>query len=207
MVLEEIDTYIEDDWDDNALTNRTNSREGYFLHPSDDLLSGDFEAGDALKGVYRPDWRQVEGSATVSGGLLRVPADTTAIISSPSEFNTGTFETTFSLGSAGSAGTLGLRFVATNNNNTLEVAINYAGPNYTLRKQDGGTFTELTSSAKAPDSGTAKVTRDSYGNFELFLDGVSEGVATDTFVPEEVRTTIRPFNVNAEVQIDTWVLK
>lgn len=69
MVLSEINNYIEDNWNDNALSNRTNSETGYFLHPSDSLIN-DFEAGDVLKGMYRPDWTATAGSPTVSSGSV-----------------------------------------------------------------------------------------------------------------------------------------
>ena len=196
MALPEITNYIEDDWDDNALTNRTDSTEGYFLHPSDGLLSGDFEAGDALKGVYRPEWNTNSGSPTATNGELQMfdGSSTPQAVLTPSRFTTGYWEVNFKYNSSPSNG-LGSRmtlFAQTQNAANDSLQDSYALQLYRgeirLNRFDGGTENIIIQAVGAWGGGTTayteKAQRDSYGNFEIFIDGQSEGTVTDTTYTE-----------------------
>lgn len=192
MVLEEIGTYIEDDWDDNALTNRTDNTEGYFLHPSDGLLSGDFEAGDALKGVYRPEWKIQTGSFTVADQYAESAGNLEDAISTPSSFSVGSWEADVQMVS--NTGDLELFSLAFMDQDSTDFDANVSTPDngYTIEARDngdlrlvvrsGGSNSSITvgsSWSVDTDFHTYRATRDSYGSFELFFDGTSKGTGTD----------------------------
>lgn len=192
MTLEEINNYIEDGWDDNSITGRSNPDEGYFLHPSDNLLSNDYEAGDALKGVYRPEWTTQSGSPSASNGVLSLSAgDTTQqSILTPSEFTAGTWETDYKFTNTPSSGGICMVIMAQSTSldgvgrpNNCYFGYNHFNGDYHLYLNNGGSATNIitTISLGVPESfATMKISRTTRGNFELFHNGTSQGTATDT---------------------------
>ena len=184
MSLPEITNYLEDDWGDNAITGRTSSKEGYFLHPSDGLIA-DMEAGDALKGVYRPEWTVKAGTPSASGGALVLdPGDE---IKTSTNFHTGRWEITWSNASSPSGGFFGFYlFIQNTNSNWFEYTNDVAVGSLVMRKNEAGTTSDILSVAAITDTNqhTTAAERDSYGNWEAFKDGASQGTFTDTFLPD-----------------------
>lgn len=182
--------YLFDDWKDNLLTSRR----------WDDKMV--FPVSELDK--YRPDWTTESDSPSASGGVLVLPDGSTTAqqVSTASGFTVGTWEKDFTIISATTAGACNLFFIWTDNSNTLRVSIE-SDDDYMLVKIDGGTTTILVSSTWDGDTTqhTTKVTRDANGNFELFYDGVSQGTATDTFLPS-TRDLSFLNNADSEVDID-----
>lgn len=189
----EIANYLEDDWGDNALSSRTSTSDGVYAHPDAN------EAGDVLIGRYRPEWKIVSGSSLVSSGEL-VWDDSDGdnfFYATPSSFTVGSWQMDISISTSDSTDHgVALYLISS------EAAI---GPSdaystcatdssiYRLRKKDSGSTTTIISGSWSVDGAyhTSKTTRDSYGNWELFNDGVSEGTTTDTFLPETRYAMIR----------------
>lgn len=194
MALSELENYIEDDWGDNALTSRTASDEGYFLHPSDNLLaSGDVEAGDVLKGVYRPDWDSVSGNPSASSGILQLPiaSSTDQIVQTKSRLVIGEWNVSFQYQSSVSNNTIDITLFG----QTIDYSIGGSRPANSYfaqfrangdhrlsRIREDGSVTDIISSNWAKDTTyhDLKVTRTAYGRFESFIDGASQGTSTDT---------------------------
>lgn len=191
MALSEITNYLEDDWGDNSLTGRSNSDEGYFLHPSDNLIS-DYEAGDALKGVYRPEWEILQSSSVYTGNSNLQLSGTDNAVATPSNLDTGSWSFDFSKTSNTEANNYySVSFFATTR--TL-FDVSYTRDGYAIfgnlnneistqiRKSDSGSVTDLLNTSHADDTAThtMEVTRSVFGEFELLYDGVSQGTTTDT---------------------------
>lgn len=179
--------YITDDWDDNSLSNSPNSRSGYsentFLHPAAN------EGGDAIIGADRPNWNTLSGSPSASGGELNLPdgSTTVQVISVRSRFGIGTWQSDYQFQSNPSSGQAETTlFAASTSLHSSHMQNGYfiqigSGGAYDLRNDDGGTDTEIINNTWSVDtnSHTQKATRDAFFNFELFLDGSSQGTAAD----------------------------
>lgn len=183
--LQELTNYLKDDWGDDALTGRTNPETGQFLEQT----SGG--VGDLLKGMYRPEWKAESGSPSASSGKLQLSAGgtTSQTVSTPSNLTTGSFELKFQFNSDPTNGAFHHSFICSNNSLSASVSTD-AGyemrpvhdGSYYLTLRDNGTATNLISSTWADDLNqhTITSTRDEDSNFELFLDGTSQGTTTDS---------------------------
>lgn len=200
MAIEERNTYIEDDWNDDALEDRSGSEEGYFLHPSDNLLSADdVEAGDVLKGVYRPDWETVTGSQNpgVTDSRLEHDFDASTVYSTASNFTTGDWSMDFKFTTLGNDfDHLWLYFIYQDSDNHYRTDINDGGSadedSLSFDKvKDGDQTREFRADwSTDEDEHTTNVTRDSFGNFEYLIDGSSKGTVTDGFLPNPTELRI-----------------
>lgn len=213
MALSEITNYLEDDWDDNNLTGRASTTEGYFLHPSDGLIS-DMEAGDALKGVYRPEWTTQSGSPSATNQELQLADGSTTVqaVSIPSVFTVGRWQWDHDYNSNPSSGGTRLYFIAQNSgadpNDAYAIEVLH-DTNLDLIKDSGGSESTLINGSRTDNTSSQNydVARDSYGGFELFNDGdVSQGTATDTTHTESLYLVIRN-SANARSDNDNVVVK
>lgn len=191
--------YIEDDWDDNALTGRSASQKDVFYSFSDG------GTGDLLKGVYRPYWNEiVTTDLNIQNGELEFTLNSndgteSVNISTTTNLTVGEWSRDIKFASdstdnSNNGNISDFLFISTDNNgrsssNCLTMTVsNYSSNSnrWQLSKTDNGTTTELIGATPTPPTSytTQRVTRDSYGNFELFRGGVSEGTTTDAFLPE-----------------------
>lgn len=186
-MAEEIANYLEDDWNDNALNNRSNASKGYYYN----YHTGG--TGDLLKGVYRPEWDYYKsaGRLTVTNGEIQVDYDGSGsvdIIETPSQFYVGSWQFDWQLDPLGGDNNQINHFSIHNGDRSSDFPPNSyeghiaEGGTYKLQKVSGGTQSNLITPGWTNDTNvhTWKHTRDSYGNFELFFDGTSQGTATDT---------------------------
>lgn len=218
MALSQLTNYLEDDWNDNALTSRTGSTEGYFLHPSDSLTgAGDYEAGDALKGVYRPDWNVTVGTIDTSNGYVDFQNTSgDSFISTPSEFLVGSWEFDWRKSATFSSGNTSVNFffMAQNNDSvassyTYKLYFGQSNRNAAIDKYDASNNrTELIGWIQARDENyhDARVTRDSNGNFEAFEDGVSQGTANDTTFKSVSYITLAGGGGDVDMHMDNLVV-
>lgn len=175
-----LSNYIEDDWDDNALSGRSQPIKDIFYQ------YGTSGAGDLLKGVYRPRWNVDSGSPSASNQQLELPDGSTTpqVVSTPSTFTTGSWKTDFQVASSTSSGVTEFWIMSqeaqTTPNNAYRTRATNDGT-YDTRKRSGGTDTTLITGSWPNDTAThtSTTTRGSHGEFELFLDGTSQGTATD----------------------------
>lgn len=217
MTLSEITNYLEDDWDDNKLTSRDSPAEGYFLHPSDGLLSGDMEAGDALKGVYRPEWTQGQGASSrtsATSSTLQITGSATgdtAGVKTPALATVGSWSFDYQYVTAPDTRDVTyMRFIVqTRANDEYQIGEFLGGSDeWRLTKLDSGGATVLasTSSQQDQDPHSAEATRTSYGGFEAFRDGSSVGTATDTFLPNTPDKLIFENRNEGTIQFDNLVV-
>jgi len=164
-----------DDWGDNLLTNRENSGSG--------LVSGPGLAVRRCKN-YRPEWTTESGSPSATDERLYLPQSATAqAISVPSTFTEGAWESDFRFTNTTATQWLADYIMRISGEDTGYL-LNHAndGSAYRIQKRITGTLTNLIDVTWAEDTDwhVQKGTRDADGNFELFLDRVSKGTATDT---------------------------
>ena len=181
-----LNNYLEDDWDDNSLTGRTGAEKDVFYQ------YGTGGTGDLLKGVYRPRWDSISGSFTTSGGALQSTSN--ASVTTPSEATMGSFSMDYQIsGSDGDAEEVDLGFMCPSPDVTslLKPQNGYmirlyrsslSNSDFNIAKMVGGTFSKIidTSATATTDPLTLRADRDSYGNFELFEQGTSQGTGSDT---------------------------
>jgi len=142
--------------------------------------------GVAANGFRYQDWTVVSGTWTAAAGYLSSngAGATNQFITTPCRQTVGTWEATVRI-MAFDALNAGVRFhmLYTNVNNSYAAQL-YAHPvtpTVDLYLINGGAWSAIISAAWVRDNAphVLKVTRDAAGNFELFLDGVSQGVAND----------------------------
>lgn len=194
--LSEITNYIEDDWGDNSLTNRSSSADGVYATPDGN------EAGDVLIGRYRPEWN-VGGNGTATGdnGQLNTTggSSTETVVETQSQLTSGSWEWDISSGGTSSAGDAQMAFLCPDvtGSGTLVDNAYYALHDDTdalglVRRQSGSSTIIIgLSSNWQNQTSTIKVTRDSYGAFEQFKNGSSLGTTTDTTFEESKIIHIR----------------
>lgn len=195
--------YLEDDWNDNKLTNRDNPTDGFFTHPQAN------EAGDTLIGRTRPVWETESGSPSATNQQLELSAgDTTEQnVSTPTGFTTGSWEFDFKAEADPTSNNFVLQGIREDaNNKAVRLAIGQDGT-LLLEKEQSGAFTTIVSGSWGDDlnTHTLKITRDSFGAQELFNDGASQGTGTDTFLPTPKLLFLRQI-LNAPVNIDNLVV-
>ena len=164
--------YIGDDWEDNKLSSR-------------DKAATVATSFDKIFQTFRPEWTVKAGTITVASG--RVEGDAAGIneVQTSSSITEGTWEVDIIILATGSHQLICI--IYQDDNNFYEAGNTTPGGtrSWCLRKYEGGTITDLIQSSWTEATGTyrLKVTRDSSGNFEMFVDGASMGTATDTFLP------------------------
>jgi hypothetical protein len=167
--------YLIDDFGDGTLTGRTDPITGKYVSPVDG-------AADSL---YRPEWSQL-GSPSVSGGVLSLSAgdSTPQGVNLSTDVSVGEWSFEFEFSSDPTASGLYYRIIRQDGNNQIRVEVFNDG-NIKIQKVDGGTISTLISGTWGSDTSThtLRATRDQRGNMELFLDGTSQGTATDSFLP------------------------
>lgn len=201
-------TYIDDDWDDNALTGRSNPETGAFLHPA-----GDTEAGDCLVGMYRPEWTTVSGMPSATSGYLSLPSDGTTeqIVETQTRFEIGEWKYDARFVSNPS-GTFGFYrheplLLDASNDWFIDKVGDSASVNFKLGKNESGTTTKVISGSWTNDSNwhTDRLTRSPYADWELFHDGTSQGTATDSYMPNYETARFRAGNnTSIEKRVDNF---
>ena len=196
-MAEELSNYIEDDWNDNALNNRSNPEKGIYYSYSDG------GTGNLLKGVYRPRWDVADANPLTVSNNINISNTYNddgrrGIIQTPSVLTIGSWS--FDLTVSGIPSNYGNSLYITlmedvpytyiNNSDALMFWTTPASDYVIIAKMIGGSTTILIRYDKTWSDGTFsyETTRDSYGNFELFEDSASKGTATDTFVPDETNS-------------------
>lgn len=178
-MAEEITNYLEDDWDDNALSGRSNSEKGIYYQ------YGDGGAGDLLKAVYRPLWTVTGGNPSVQSGSVVFGGTDADAIETPADMQTGEWEYDFTWTDNQDWDTFSFKIFQDGSNHfRFELKSDNADPDFKLVKIESGSSSHIIDSSWEDDQGiqhTVRYTRDSYGEFELFYDGASQGTGTDTF--------------------------
>lgn len=184
-----LNNYIEDDWEDNALSGRKSVEKGVFYEYGTD------GTGDLLKGVYRPMWTVESGGSSASSGILQVPSGNNGnqCVVTPSQMSIGEWSYDWKNPLSADSGACRFNFIDPNNdrNSKGQLGAGYAiswdsGPSYwwNLYRWDG--YSSATIIVNCSDWGaddswhSAKASRDSYGGFEVFRDGSTLGTTTDT---------------------------
>lgn len=190
--LSTIANYLEDDWGDNSLTSRSSTEDGVFVSPSVNV------AGDMLIGRYRPEWNLPEaGSWNTGNGEIEYVSETSDLMVYRAALRVNVGQT---IGSW----KVDIKQVGSGSSPAFSIFGEYGGGSddirdassnlflgfmpkdgSEIRKYVGGSITLISSSTVSADENyhTRKINRDSYGNFEHFYDGTSQGTATDTFLP------------------------
>jgi len=201
--------------------NHTNRPDVYLL---DSFGDGNWSSRDRTKNnypiplnlartdarIFRPEWELRNGSpSTVDDALSLTAGDTTeqSVMKSSLEDlnNQKTWEFDWQFQTAPTAGVFAWRLMVSGD--LVQVKIG-SDNSFELMKREAGTWSTLISNTWAVDnaSHTTKVTRDLNGNWELFLDGTSQGTATDTILPSgELRTSLIN-QADAEIRIDRVII-
>lgn len=184
--LTELSNYIEDDWNDNSLTSRSNTVDGVFAHPDAN------EAGDVLIGRYRPEWNVTNGSPTASSGVLNLnnSSGTDTVMVIPSNMSVGSWQYDWTLTNTDTSNAVTIQYHIMSQTTTAlqdgyESTTYYSGTVESWHldvRQGGGSTTTIINGSNTKDTNThtREVTRDSYSNWEMFNDGVSAGTANDS---------------------------
>ena len=218
---EQIANYLEDDFDDNSLTSRSNTNDGVYAHPDANV------AGDVFIGRYRPEWNATvndSGSVSATNGRVEFseagPEEVTGAISVPSDFTTGSFQSDVNWVTRGSGDdNFTVQYISDSykvpgdsnqypDNGVLTQTTDTGTPS--LVKSESGSGAGIVSSTVTSDSYTESFTRDSYGNYEYIIDGASQGTTTDTFLPEDpsyVQVALRGSSGGSTVSIDNLVVQ
>jgi len=179
-----------DDFGDNKLSDRDN-------------FVAMFES---IFGVGRPEWTVEEGSPSVSDGELILPAGNTTPqrVSTPCKITSGVWEIGFKFMTAPSSGSFRMSLIYQNGSNYYILYNDILSNKILLHKREAGSISDPishTGAVKDTDYHVIKVTRDSSGNWEIFLDGTSIGTTTDSFVPTPTVIDISNYT-DAEVHVD-----
>lgn len=199
MTISKRDIYIEDDWNDNKLKDRDNVEEGYFLYPSDNVVDndGDVEAGTVLKAIYRPYWdkdNESNGTIETTEEVLQLDggggSGSGVAVKTPCVLSVGQwrFEWTLSTDNPSENGMYWSIANSTSYRNNKNLNNGYFiwwdedGSQYNINSDEEGSTSNIIGSSWTVNTNThvTKVTRNSYGHLELFLDGTSQGTSTDT---------------------------
>lgn len=196
--LEEIANYIEDDWDDNSLTNRTSPDDGIFSHPDAN------EAGDIIIGRYRPEWFTNAGSPSASGGEMIIASSSDTSVSTSSNLDTGYWKLDFRLTSSSSGGFYNMfNHVAVNGYFRYE---NNVTDNKSVLLDAGGDFILGSGAYSGTATHTLEITEDSFGNAELFEDGTSQGTGTKTSLSGVSSFIIYSSSADSDMAVDNLVV-
>jgi hypothetical protein len=162
--------YLEDDWNDDRLTNRV-------------PMSFTLEGIKTFKG--RPEWIIVSGSPSVHNGMLILPAGNVSQqrIRTLSEFTTGMWKLDFQFTNVPQKGAFLFIIWAMDGSNQWYVSV--SSDAIRLNKVNSGFVSTLIMKNWIADTNwhTLEVTRDNSGNWILYIDGLELGTAKDTFTP------------------------
>ena len=179
--------YIIDDWDDGLLSGRPVALT---------VINGSlFAKGEVLK-AKRPEWSVNSGVADLSAGTLKVQTATLEVQTVSTKM-VGMWEVTVTRNSGDRAR---LFFII---DYTIPDTYYFIGisafDKYSMYKVFTGSYYELISDDYF-GAGTYRmsVSRDSSGNFEIFIDGVSRGTTTDTDIVRSDYLRLRSEDVGVE---------
>ena len=196
-MAEEIANYIEDDWEDNSLTARSNPEKGLYYSYSDG------GTGDLLKGVYRPKWTVTRGNSSkinASNGELVIEStgdDNNVCVATPSNISIGEWVFDYHHDDARYGG---FAFISTGDvhGGVPQYRVITTDSTYSsdrLQKDTGSSATNLIDyGSSGAFTETWRITRNSYGNIEWLRDGQSVGTTTDSFSPEAKFVVFRHSN-------------
>lgn len=173
--IQELQFYINDDFNDGSYSRpRSGEEDGYYIQNNGVRL-------DTAR--VRPDWTNLQGSPSVSGGELQLDADD--IISTSSSLYAGRWRWDWRAVN-GNDLLYAFFFIADTRNGERSANQGYcvqpsnAGKSYDLQKRGGSISFKVNSNwGNDENNHTSEVTRDDNGNMEFFLDGSSKGVGTD----------------------------
>ena len=174
------DIYLQDDWGDNKLTDRDDSRTTTY---------------NGETGVYRPEWTIRNNEPTVSGSQLQMRGGDGIFTNINLNFDEN-IEWDFDISSmpdkgGGDLTTCALFAEQTDDaveangddwllHSSYSVLLRGASQGIDLERVDAnGDRTVLISGEQGTDA-DVRVTRSASGEWELFIDGTSQGTATDT---------------------------
>lgn len=170
--------YVYDDWRDNALSRRDPNV------PPRSTPTMPYR-------MFRPVWFKESGSPDAVNQRLEL--DTTSGTHAIRKFTRkeyGTFETTMQFGTAPTSGNAAFGFnYSETNGDFWRVALFPGAGEARFQKKQSGTASTLISGTISDFTAenTLKVTRDASDTWELFINGTSQGTATDSFsVPNPV---------------------
>ena len=166
-----------DDWADNKLTSRDNRA----------TTAASILGANEFAQKFRPEWTVQSGTWNADAGYVTKTNGTAHDhLSTPSTFAVGTWECDFKLDVDNSY----IRIVIMNNESVVSATSDgyyvYAHGSsnfYRFDKRINNVSTTIINGgawANHTTQQTTKVTRNISGDFELFLEGVSEGTVTDT---------------------------
>lgn len=195
--------YLEDNWDDNALSSRSNPTSGpWFYQPVPN------QPGDTLVGRYRPDWTIPSGTPSATNQRVEFPdsnANGIQEIVTDTDITVGSWQWDFTSAANVDAGSgSGLVFIWQDSNNKWFTPAQ-GDDEVALRKTDAGTTTTIYKASATVDDGnphTIEQQRDDAGNFETFVDGASIGTGSDTFLPTPNLMRYYSSNWEAKVYLD-----
>lgn len=167
--------YAMDDFgDNNATSTRSGVATTQYVNPTDGALTAE----------YRPQWTLEGGSASAANQEMTVGSGG-GYVSIPTTHTTGSWEIHFRFDTAPSSGELQTFLRRKDASNQWRVRTQDTG-SLLLDSDEGGTNSTLVSSSWPVDTNphTIRAERTRDGDWELFFDGVSEGTAADTFVPD-----------------------
>ena len=154
---------ILDDWNDNKITSRDNA--------------ATTETGftDRFGKIFRPEWSQVSGTTTVSNGRIVLNENNEKIQTSSTQV-TGTWEYDFQLDSTGGGDYEAILQFMHDGTDYYQLSVMDDGH---IDLQKTGSHLTTPSWSVDTDTHTLKLTRDSSGNMEIFLDGASLSTTTN----------------------------
>lgn len=212
-MAEEINNYIEDDWNDNSLTSRSASEKGYYYNYQDG------GTGDLLKGVYRPRWESTGagGSISSSNGYIQVARDGTSSVTKsastpsaiiPTEISWELYLTGQSTNKMQSISIITDEEPRENMGNEVSCGFDSADPRALSIAENGVTRNILSTPTVASDTWhTARVTRSTYGEYEVFSNGSSVGTVTDSFTPNPGYIGVKTIHTNATTRADNLLVQ
>ena len=176
------EVYLHDDWGDNRLTDREDSGTTTY---------------NGVEGVYRPEWTIARGDPQAVNEELDLDGDdvvTTELSVALSEGITVELSNFDGTGSRdGGTAQYGCSFISETNSikasNRFELQRSYSirdfgADNLALTRNDDSDRSVLIDIGSYSAPADITVTRTSNGEFEVFVDGVSQGTATDTTYSE-----------------------
>jgi len=179
------EVYLHDDWEDNRLTDREDSGTTTY---------------NGVEGVYRPEWTALNGDSnlslpSVSDEILTVQSDEGMFADLNLNLDeTVTWEWSNVDPSSGASGDFNNNYLGLFADDIDAVDV-YVKDSYAIRVQNGeaaellhlsdkdssdGWSTVVSGSTTITGAVDITVTRDSDGNWELFVNGSSEGTGQDT---------------------------
>jgi len=166
--------YMGDDWNDNKLTSRDNA-------------ATVATALDKIFQTFRPEWTVISGTITTANSRVEGDASGSNKVQTSSSITEGTWEVDIIVLATGSY--QNIYFIYQDSSNHWIAGNSTPGGTraWHVRKVASDSETDIIQSNWTEATGTyaLKVTRDSSGNFELFVDGTSKGTATDTWLPTQ----------------------